>query len=328
MPIAGGSGIAGTGDNYGTAGVYAGLTDHTILTDLNSAATTSFTPTSGTTYTDKTIYGDIVPPTSHGADIIFQNCLLRGSPNTRTATAAIVKADNTRSGTGRVILRDCEIHPQMPSLWLDGVRGNRVLIERCWIHDVIDGFAPYALTSQNSGVANSHMYGSVVDRLRYMMPDVEHTSPSDGTHNDCVAVNGGKNINIKGNFLKGSSVDLPGAGTNPTHPQIQASGYNNGQCVLITNTVSNPLDNSVIIEENWFWGANQQVGINSNQTCILRNNRHYREVFVGSTSSGYWIRFTQRAGNGVTANTDTWVNGPYAGQVLTEPRDKGINYTT
>lgn len=324
LPIAAGSGIGGTGNNYGIAGVYAGLTDHTILTDQNAASTATFTPTSGTTYTDKTVYGQIVPPTSHGSDIIFQNCLLRGAPTWSTLGSAIVKADQARSGTGRLILRDCEIWPQTPSYYIDGIRGNRLLIERCWIHDTTDGAVAYATTSQNSGVANFYMYGTVIERLRYMYPDLEH---SDGTHNDCVSVVGGKNINLKGNLFYGSSVDLPGSGTNPTHPQIQASGNVNGQGILISNTVSNPLDLSVIIEENWFWGGNSQVAINSNQTCIFRNNRHYRAVFVGSTSSGYWIRYTLRAGNGVAANNSTWVDGPYAGQVLTEPRDKGVTFT-
>jgi hypothetical protein len=324
LPVAGGTGLGGTGNGYGTAGVWCGLTDESVLTDLNSAATATFTPTSGTTYTDKTIYGQIVPPTSHGSDIIFQNCLLRGPSTWPSLGMAVVKADNTRSGTGRVILRDCEIWPQTYSDKCDGVRGNRVLIERCWIHDTVDGVVLYATTSQNSGVANSHMYGSVIERLRYMYPDLEH---SDGTHNDCVALPGGKTINVKGNLLYGSSTDTPGSGINPSHPQLQATGMNYGACVLPTSTVSNPPDASVVVEENWMWGSKTQLNISvANITCTWRNNRRYRAVANIPTDQQYWSRIAVRAGNGVSVLTDTWVDGPYVGQFLSEPRDRGLAF--
>jgi hypothetical protein len=324
LPVAAGSGLGGTGSGYGTTGVWAGLSDHTLLTDQNASSTTTFTPTSGATYTNKTVYGQIVPPTSHGSDITFSNCLLRGAPSWSTLGSAIVKADNTRTGTGKLILKDCEIWPQTPSYYIDGIRGNRLQIERCWIHDTTDGVVLYATPSQNSGVCNSNMYGSIVERLRYTYPDLEH---SDGTHNDCLALPGGKNINVKGNLFYGSSVDLPGSGTNPSHPALQATGMNYGACVLPTLTVSNPIDTSVVVEENWLWGSKTQLNVSvANIVCTWRNNRRYRAVANIPTDQQYWSRIAVRAGNGVSPLTDTWVDGPYVGQFLSEPRDRGLAF--
>lgn len=324
MPEAAGTGIGGTGNNYGATGVTCGLSNASLLTDYNASSTSTVTLTSGVPITDKRVYGYLRPPTSHGQDIVLTNCLLRGGPTAPGVTEAIVKADNTRSGTGRIILRDCEIWPQAPGLIVDGVRGNRITLERCWIHDVIDGAVLYATTSQNSGNANCNMYGCVVERLRYMFPDTEH---SDGTHTDCLALPGGKNINVKGNLFYGSSVDLPGSGTNPTHPQLQATGMCYGACVLPTSTVSNPMDLSVIVEENWMWGSKTQLNVPiANMVCTWRNNKRYRAVANIPTDQQFWSRFAVRAGNGIVVNNDTWVDGPYIGQVLTEPRDLGIHF--
>lgn len=329
LPEAAGTGLGGTGNGYGSTGVTCGLSNASLLTNYNASSTPTVTLTSGVPITDKTIYGYVRPPASHGQDIILTNCLLRGGPTAPGTTEAIVKADQPRSGTGRIILRDCEIWPQTPGLIVDGVRGNRVVVERCWIHDVIDGFVPYATTSQNSGNAFSYMRGTVVERLRYMFPDTEHI---DGAHQDAVAISGGKEIGIKGNLLYGSSVDLPGSGTNPTHPQIQAAGYAHGAGVIVTNTVSNPLDNTVIVEENWIWGFLSHANIKSNMTMIWRNNKHYRAVFIDTvppiSSSGYWCRYDFPVSTGVTIDNDTWVDGPYIGNVLTLPQDLGIHHNT
>lgn len=331
LPEAAGVGIGGTGSNFGVTGVTCGLSDSSALTDYNASSTQTLTLASGTTITDKTIYGDIRPSTTHGQDIVLTNCLLRGGPHVPSAIDAVVKADQSRTGTGKIILIDCEIWPQLACLNREGTRGNRIEIYRTWIHDVIDGLTPYATTSQNSGQARARMYGSIVERLRYHYPDyVNGVSGaawhSDGTHNDCVAISGGKDIIIKGNLLMCNSVDLPGTGTNPTHPQLQATGHAYGAGVIITNTVSNPLDNTVIVEENWLWGGKANFNIKPDMVCIVRNNRHYREAPVISSDSQFWWRYDLRAGNGVVADNSTWVNGPYIGQVLTEPRDLGVHF--
>jgi hypothetical protein len=317
---------------HGTNGVTAGLLNVNLLTDYNASSVQTVTLTDGQTISNKQIYGDIRLPSTHNTDITLTNCYLRGGPHIPTTTDAVVKADNGRSGTGRLIMVDCEIDPQLPSLNRDGIRGNRLEIYRCWIHDVIDGFAPYALTSQNSGNAYAYMYGCVIEELIYFYPDyINGTSGgawhTDGSHNDGIAISGGKNILIKGNLIRGTGYAAPGNDfLNSSHPGLGGTGFTQGQGILISDSVGNPLDNTVIVEENYFYGAVHNVMINPNQTCLLRNNKHYRAVYVGASSLGYWIRCHQRAGNGVTVENSTWIDGPYEGQVLIEPRDLGIDF--
>lgn len=319
----------------GTDGVTAGLLDASLLTDYNSPATTTLTLTDGATFANKTVYGDLRGPSVHNTDIVFSNCRLRGGNHVPTTNDSVINASGTRTGAGKIILVDCEIDPQLPALNRDGIRGNRWRAERTWIHDVIDGVVPYATTGQNSGNAYVDLLGCVIENLRYGYPDYDNgvsgaTEHTDGTHNDCVAISGGKQILVKGNLIKCTATNLPGAGTNPSHPNLPASGFGHGQAVLITNTVSNPLDLTVIVEQNWLMGGLHAVFINPNQTAVLRNNRIYRASYVGTspTYSGYWLRWQQRAGNGVVNDQNVWVDGPYAGQVLTEPRDRGCNFVT
>lgn len=325
------------GDYLPAAGTTAGLLNPTLLSDYNAASTQTLTLPDGVTIENKTIYGDLRLPTAHTADIVLRNCKLRGGPHVPTSNDAVVKADAARTGSGRLVIIDSEVSPQVPALNRDGIRGNRLQVERTWIHDTIDGFTAYATTAMNSGNAYSYLFGSIVENLRYGNPDYDNgvsgaTEHIDGTHNDCVALPGGKQIGIKGNLLKGTSTNLAGAGTNPTHPQIQASGYSYGACILISSEVSNPPDATVVVEKNWMYGALSHLNIKANLTATVRNNRHYRAVFVdpdtsdGNSSSGYWIRYDQRAGNGVVIDSDVWVDGPYAGTVLVEPRDHGMAF--
>jgi hypothetical protein len=324
------------------------------------------TLTNGLQLADKVIYGDIRLPSQHTQDIILRNCKLRGGPHIPSSNDAVVKADSTRSSTGRLILVDCEISPQKPALNRDGLRGNRWWAFRTYCHDTIDGFFGYALTTQNNlagqvgaGVADVRAMGCITERLRYGFPDYRNgvsgtdpatytwgdPTPSDwehnnGTHNDNFVL-GSKGVWAKGNLFRGTSVDLAvgeampsGAviGQNPEHPQIQASGYSFGQNVLITYTGSQ-CNSTSIFEENWLYGANAHISVidGNTGTAVIQNNRHYREVFVGSTSSGYWIRYPPGGGTEAAraaaypATTDRWVNGPYSGNLLTTPRDLGIS---
>lgn len=319
------SGTFGTSSTSATAG----LLDASLLTAFNSASTQTLTLTDGQQIDNKTIYGNIRPPGLHNTNIVLTNCLLRGGPNAPTSDDSVVNCQNTRSGTGKVILIDCEIWPQVPQLLLDGVRGNRHESYRVWIHDTIDGWESHAYTNQNGGNCLTGLYGSVIENLRYMNPDNQH---SDGTHNDCLALNGGKQVHVQGNYLRGTSTNLPGTQPNPTDPQLAAAGYNAGAIALCTNTVGNPPDLTVIVEENYCYGAKSRWNIKPGIQLTIRKNKHYRACFVGSTSSGYWIRYDYSGavypgGNYPTVcSSDTWIDGPYAGNVLTTPQQRGIQY--
>ena len=111
----------------------------------------------------------------------------------------------------------------------------------------------------------------------------EHT---DGTHNDCLVLSGGKNVTIKGNLIKATSVHLPGSGNSPTHTDIHTvvlpdgTNHAHGQGMLISNEAANPTDPTVVVEDNWWLGGLAQVAISANMSATFRNNIHYRSVYV------------------------------------------------
>lgn len=340
LPVVGEASVGGT----------AGLLDRSKLQNWNSPTTNTVTLTDGLKLKDKIIWGDVMPPSVHNIDIELDNCLFKGGNYVPSFNYAVIRADQPRSGNGRLIVRDSEVDPQLPSLNRDGIRGNKLLAERNYVHDIIDGLSAYAGPTTNGGNAYSYFYGNVVRRHRYFFPDyvngVSGTPPSsvvypakpadwehnDGPHTDGGVCNGCKQAAWKGNLFDGTSVDLPGTGTNPQHPQMQAAGYANGSGFILTNTVGTEPDATVVVEENWFKGYNAHINIKANKTATVRNNRHFRDVYVdpdrtdGNSSSGYWIRYDQRAGNGTVITTDVWVDGPYSGQVLVEPRDRGVHF--
>lgn len=327
---------------YGASGVSVGLRDASLLTALNAPSATQFVLTDGTTYTNKIIYGDVQPPASQMSDITLDNCLLRGGSHNPSSNVAVVDADGNRSGSGKLIIRDCEIWPQVPAINRDGIRGYFLRAYRNYIHDVTDGILAIATSTQNLGNADCDIYGNMVERMRYSNPDYINgvsgaAAHSDGSHNDCLVV-AAKGIRAKGNNLRCTTTDLAaGQLENPSHPNIHSvvladgTNHGNGQCILITHTGVEP-DATTIIEENWLLGGLTHINILANKTATVRNNRHFRSVYIdpntadGNSSSGYWVRFTQRTNNNVQIATDRWVDGPYIGQLLTEPRDKGIHF--
>lgn len=334
------------GLNYGTYepayGDTAGLTDPSLITSsINNTATQTWTPTQGTVYTNQNIYGDIIPPSVLDQNIYIFNSRIRGGNYGPTSGShACVRSDNIKSGSGRIIIVDCDIDPILEHLNRDGVRGNRVEVHRSRIRGGIDGLSLFAFANQNGGDAFSYGYGNIIEDLAYGFPDYKNGTSgavwhSDGAHTDPTAINGGRNIGLIGNLIRGTAHNLPGAGQNPTHPELQATPpyYANGQGTLITNTTGVPLDTSVVIRANRYYGGLAHLGIQPNMPAItLEDNLHYRAVYVdpntanGNSSSGYWIRYSQRAGNGVVPVNSRWIDGPFAGQLLAEPRNAGIHF--
>lgn len=304
-----------------TAGVPAG----TVLTDYNSPATNAVTIPNGALITDKRIYGDV---TFAGSAELFR-CELVGGNNTITSgNVGILRCTNTRTGIAK--LTDCTIKPRQESNGRDCALGKQYELYRCHLSGGIDGCGIYS-TSTTAPNCDVKVYGCLIEDLTYVYPDTITTSHTDGTHNDCIQIQGGRNIHILGNSLRGTAHALTGTGSNPQKPWLIGQGYNNGAVLIVQNNTGAGIDNTVLIEKNWLRGGLAHFNIKPAMTFLAPNNKHYRATAVQSgTWSGYWTRFDQRSGTNVPGLTSgissTWVDGPYAGQLLAEPRDRGIHY--
>ena len=311
-----------------------GILPGSTLTDWNGSTTNNVNWTASGIYSNLTIYGDV--KFLNTDDVVFNNCRFVGGTHTPGSASGVIDCNAVRTGTGRAKFYDCEIIPRTPSLNRDCVVGHRFSLYRCKLQKGVDGIGIFKNVPNTA--SDVEVQGCWVSNLTYWYPDYKDgvsgaTWHTDGTHNDCVQIQGGTNIHIQGNFFDGTSTLGSGSGTNPDKPWLLAGTtldqrWNNGAGIIIQNNVSSPTDNTVILEDNWLNGALSHLNIKPNMVFVARNNHHYRNTAdnISPRWSGYWIRFDDHSSTVTGLTTNTWVDGPYAGSVLIEPRDSGIQY--
>lgn len=293
------------------------------LVEYNSPSDNAVTIPGGASIAGKIIYGDI---TFAGAALL-KNCLLVGGNHAPTSATGVLRCINTR--TGQAVLIDCTIKPRRESNFRDCALGRQYKLERCHLVGGVDGCGIYA-----NGPADVEVLGCLIEDLVYVYPDGGHT---DGTHNDCIQIQGGQRIRIIGNSLRGTSHALPGTGANPVNPWLLEGGWSNGACVIVQNNVGagGTLDGTVVVEGNWLRGGRLHTSVqDSGNNWVYRNNRHYYDVAVNPEGSRWWIGIESRskssnvtgltAGGQVANTTNVFVDGPMAGRPLTSPQSAGI----
>lgn len=304
------------------------------LTDLGTPATdVAVLPNGVSEISDRRIFGDI--NWKGGTDLTLRNCLLVGGTNIPSGASAVVNCNSAHGG--RLTLIDCTVVPREPRN-RDCIVGHKWSAYRCDLSNSVDGMGIF-ITSANGTKADVVAMGNYVHDLAYIYPDYRNgvsgsTWHTDGSHNDGAHLQGGNNVHLKGNFfdLSNSNPAPSNTGPNPEKPWMSKLGYTNGSATIVQSNTGTPIDNTVIIEENWYRGGLSQLNVKPNMQFIFRNNRHYTETAVNTTGeggawNGYWIRIDQKSGTVITSlNTNRWADGTRAGQVLAEPRASGIHY--
>jgi hypothetical protein len=344
--------------NYEPSANTTGILPGTILTAYNSTLVDTFTLPSaldsaaiaagwfsykgGMALADKIIHGDMRPPSVQTVPIFILNSLCLGGRHKPTSDDGVMNcASSSRTGSAaKVTLVDCEIAPRRPSIGRDGIRGRAFDAYRCDIHNVVDGVGIFATTQQGTVNADVNVKGNWIHNLAYTYPDTLTPSHTDGTHNDCIQHQGGRNVRIRGNSLEATttSADVtPGSGTNPQNPWLIGQGMATGSALIIQNNTGQGVDNTTIAEQNYFYGGKAHLNVKPNISFIYRNNKHYRKTAQVSggggtepTWGGYWIRFddhtTEVEGLNRGTNNNKWIDAPYAGNQLVEGSGMGINY--
>lgn len=286
------------------------------LPDGNDPTTDKWILPDGFTRDGETLYGDLWTPDDQQRDIILKDCrLVGGTTYTTTGDGAIVNASRPRGGKGRIILENCEVVARVPSPGRNGIRGNRIEAYQTHVHGVVDGIQ---LFPPSDGTATqARIGGCLVEDLTAFSPDV--VNKRTWTHNDGIALNGGTDIRIWGTFVDCTARALTGTPTGGL-----AAGFG-GQGILVEATRV-PFDASVVVEGNWVRGAKQQVMAKAGSVFVYRRNQHYRSTYQTKGWAGYWFRAQDRTVNAIGLDENVWADGPYAGQPLTEPRDRGIHF--
>jgi hypothetical protein len=304
-----------------------GYNASTTLTAYNSESTDSFTLNKGGVIENKIIYGDMKYTGSE--DLLIKNSLLVGGRHKPANITAIVDLNSTRGGI--VTIQDSTIRARVPKDNRDGITGYKFRAYRNEVTRTVDGFGVFVVPSRaGTNVADVIIAGNYVHDVAYTYTG--HTAHDDGTHNDGLQIQGGRNIRVTGNYFNMTSSTTSGGGANPDKPWLIQTNNANGVGLLVQDNTGAGIDNSVIVEKNYFARGLAQVSIKS-KAFILRDNKFYRATALkpGGGWSGYWIRLESRSGTAIQGfnvgeQTNRWVDGPYAGKLMAEPRDRGIHY--
>lgn len=322
---------------YGTyipSAATTGVLPGTVLADYNDPTTdVAVIPNNTTLIENKRIYGDI--RWNKATDLLIRNCELVGGSNIPATTTAIV--DCNPAHTGYLTLTDCTIKAREPRN-RDGIMGHKYRGIRLNVSNVVGALSAFVTTARGTD-ADVVLLGNWVHDLAYINPDYQNGVSgaawhADGSRNDGLQILGGKVITVRGNFLDlRASVPHPSnTASNLTRPWLSMTNQTNGYGLIVQETSGNTLDDTVVVEENYFAGGLAQTYLRPNLRFIFRNNKHYRNTAVNNTGTpgnwpGFFIRVDQRTGLQVTGlNTSIWQDGPYVGAALDEPRDKGIHY--
>lgn len=305
------------------------------LPDYNPPGTNEVTIPEDAEVVGMTIWGRI----RFAAAGRIADCVLKGPQSMPGGQTGVIDVTGKRGGLA--LIEDSLCDPVTPNHRMDFIVGRQFRAYRNRVRGVVDGFGTFtqeswAWPSQivSGGVqCDVEMGGNWVEQHIYFFPDDNH---SDGPHTDGWQHQGGLLVKGIGNRFSGYSVKLPGSGTNPDKPWLLTppNEWANGAGVIVQDNVGCGLDSSVIATRNWFEGYVAHGNLKNGGPYEFSENKHSRDVAIGPSSgmsgsklSGYWVRLQSRASTKVIdLNTNRWVDGPYAGDLLTEPRDSGINY--
>jgi hypothetical protein len=203
------------------------------------------------------------------ANVTIRNSRVRGSGKGTTDTALI---DANSGAVRNLLVQNCDLTHDYPSVWVDGVIGHDYTALRNNVHNVVDGFGVYNAINHSQNL-NVKIAANWVHDLNYISPDPEIYD--NHTHNDGIQIQGvgatvGKvQVDIVGNNIQAFAG--PGSKTrSPYYPAVT------GQAVGITPNVTRVHD--VVIDRNWLDGGAQSVTMipgprGTGSGIILTNNR-------------------------------------------------------
>ena len=242
------------------------------------------------------IYGNLQ---IHAANVVVRNTKVRGQQSTATSDARLI--DAVSGSCSNLLVEDCEVVADYPSLYLTGVYGHDMTVRRTHIHGTVDGFGLMTGTLSNVLEAN------LVEQLTYFSPDPTHADNK--SHNDCIQIFSGAGHTIVGNTLH--SYLSTTAGTLGSSTVAPPSG-NQGLSCLLANAAG---ITGLVFTDNWCEGGGIPVNLTgANLTAGSNIGTFYRNKFDGNpvyTSPMQTIQIktglTYDAGGG-TANKNTMIS--------------------
>jgi hypothetical protein len=253
----------------------------------------------GTTYQNLRIQFIVTPPTGT-SPIVFRNCRFEGPAVFTGGAVGLVKLYN--AGHCPVEFYDCTFLPQDPHPNLNGLHGHTFKAYRCDISLAQDSFSVFNTADPTGPLLVEVWQCYVHDFAWFSQAEAAAlgvSTPSDGTHNDGVQLQGGSGFVFKGNNIQGFD-DVDHFNTYYGTNHINAVQMIKPDVGVITG---------MDVQLNWFDGGAASINVahddprHLGNIGIFKHNLFGRNQRLGDTWA--FVRpsdVTFDAGSGATAN--------------------------
>ncbi|MBH1980095.1 hypothetical protein I8H89_01110 [Candidatus Saccharibacteria bacterium] len=196
-----------------------------------------------------------------GVDQLVENCHIRG-PVGQTVPPGGSKGliHCSSAGTLRATIKDTLIECQTPQYGWDAIQGHDYTALRVRTRRTTDGFGVFNATAPDTPV-NVTILSCWVENMTKFYPD--GGAHVDGTHNDCIQLQGGVGgIVIRGNLLQGvidqNTGNTGGLNVDGTGTPLSPACHQTNSCIQLNRNVGEL--SGMVCEDNWMYGG--QIAVN------------------------------------------------------------------
>jgi len=244
----------------------------------------------GTVLENRDIFGFV---DVRARDVQILTSRVRGSSG-GTGNTGLIAAYN--AACVNLLVDHCDLIPDYPSYWLDGILGDNYTARWCNVRNVVDGFG-----INGTGTLNTAAYHNWIHDLAWFSPDPNHSD--NHTHNDCIQIFGGSGAIVVANRLDCFTSTTVGTLNNPNTQGNAAIQLNQGTAPLTGLWVTDNLCDGGGVTING-------LGVSGDIGTIMRNlfghGSYYGEpiafasAVVCDTGSGADLNVYSDTGNPVT----------------------------
>ena len=178
-------------------------------------------------------------------NVRITNSIVRGGKANGTATGLI-----TDYGYAGLVIENVDVKAEYPSVYFDGIKGNNFIARRVHVQGNVDSVKIHGdnVTVENSLLENTTKYAS------------DPAQGGSATHNDNIQILYGRNLNIRGNTIRGATnFAILGAASRGNTPNLVVTGnwLDGGHCTVKLQ-VLNGWSETATVKDNKF-GPNRVI---------------------------------------------------------------------
>jgi hypothetical protein len=190
---------------------------------------------------------------SRAVNVTVRRCIIRGPAAGMQSAGPLVAA--YPSDQYGLVMEDCEVYAQTPTVYTNGIQGADMTIRRVNVHDVTDGMVIAGGTS--TVVEASYIHGL----LHWDSDPAQGGGPS---HDDGIQIEGGSGIAVRYNAIQANTAGNAG--------------------VMVTQNAA--LINGLTLQGNWLGGGNITLITSEKSRGPYTGFRVLDNIFTHDSRSG------------------------------------------